>query len=314
MRAISGSTPRKKDKAGQKVTGKKAKVRKAAASLGDRDVTVSTRRKRRKTGGYKPLKGLRWSEVQQVFEVAKLAKEARLPLNMFCTIRLPEAYEGDVRSAKRYLCNKAKYIIQTVRGRNATRFRQQKIPAVTVYEKRLNGPLHCHLIGHRARGNDAVLKIADGVLIDIRPANDRHVGYITKARLPLSKEFEATCGHRRQGGQDAIKGARLSLNGDAKALLSASKKRALVALPVPAMAYPPIGLGEQGWLFMPEAIPQIDVLAQAEEKRIRLGLTQDNVAGFFGCTQSHWSHSVVRRHDRLGWFVLGQVRRWIAAA
>jgi hypothetical protein len=311
VRASSRKSPAKKRKTGQSVRSKSGNGGKGRVSLVVRDRPVSTRPKRRKKGGYPALRGLRWSQVQEVYRLAKLAKEAGWPLNTFFTLKLPEALQGDDRSAKRWLCNRVKHVLQTTRGRNPKRRRQERVPAVTVYEKKIGGHLHAHMLFYKAGGNVAVLDLADGDLIDIRRADDGAIGYITKSRLPGSDEFEATCKHQRQGGQAPIKGKRLSFNGDAEALLAGTAK----AAPVAAYVKPAIGSHLYVQPLLPfDSLPQIDVLALAEAKRIRIGLTQDNAAGMFGITQSHWSHSVKRRHDRFSGYVIRSVRNWALAA
>ena len=230
VRASSLETPSRKLKACQSTRRKIAKPETGGGLIVDRDRVTRKRPSRKgrpKNGGYKALKGLRRSQVKQVFDLRKKAAEAGTPLNKFVTIHPhDDALEADDRSCKRWLCNKAKDIIQAVRGRNKKKQRQPFVPCVTVYEKRCGGTLHCHMLLHVARGNGALLRLSDGLVIDSRPANDAHFGYITKARLPSSPEFEATTTHRRQGGQAAIKGVRISFNADAKALLDAKPKAA----------------------------------------------------------------------------------------
>jgi len=73
---------------------------------------------------------------------------------------------------------------------------------------------------HRARAHAHVDDFAfarqrtDGDAIDAIRARADHVAYITKQRLPLSPDFEATCGHRRQPSEKIV-GARLSFSADA---------------------------------------------------------------------------------------------------
>ncbi len=129
--------------------------------------------------------------------------------------------------AKRWLCGKVKDLIQTARGKKIVR--QPFVPAMTVYQKARGGALHSHVLIHVARGNLALERIADGSIIDVKPAVEKHIDYITAHRLPLSPEFEATTTHRRKSS-DPIRGVLLSFNKDAKqiwkivGLISETKK------------------------------------------------------------------------------------------
>ena len=150
-------------------------------------------------------------------EFYKLAMEAGLPLNWFVSIHPPPSVlaMGDAIT-KRWLCNKAKHIQQTVRGRKTVR--QPFVPAITVYHKDRGGSLHCHMLLHVARGNSALERIADGSIVDVKRAVKEHLNYITKHRLPLSPEFEATTTHRRKSS-DPIRGVLISFNREARKIL-----------------------------------------------------------------------------------------------
>jgi hypothetical protein len=45
------------------------------------------RRRRRKKGGWQARAGLKWAQVKEVFEFAKLARQKGLPLDAFFTIK-----------------------------------------------------------------------------------------------------------------------------------------------------------------------------------------------------------------------------------
>jgi hypothetical protein len=193
--------------------------RRNAASYSKRAATEGERRRNRnkrsrKRGGWKTRCGLYWSEVKKAAEFNKLAIEAGLPLNWFVSIHPPASVlaMGDAIT-KRWLSNKAKHIQQTVRGRSV--IRQAQVPCITVYHKDRGGALHCHMLIHVARGNFALERIADGSIIDVKRAVKEHINYITKHRLPLSPEFEATTTHRRKSS-DPIRGVLISFNQDAK--------------------------------------------------------------------------------------------------
>jgi hypothetical protein len=174
---------------------------------------------RRKKGGWKALAGLWWDEVKEVFSFVDAAACADKPLS-FVTLRLYDAaLEADDRLCKRNLCNKAKDIIQAIGGRGKVP-RQPDVPAVTVYEKRPGSVLHAHMLAHVAPGNDALARKSDGHVVSSRPAVPSDAGYLTKQRLPLSPEFEATTTHKRQASVK-IPGPRLSFNADAVALMAA---------------------------------------------------------------------------------------------
>jgi hypothetical protein len=177
------------------------------------------KRKNRKKGGWKTRRGLSWQEVKQAYKLKLLARKARLPLNRFVSIRPPAPVlaRGDAK-AKRWLSFAVNRIVQIVRGRCAHP-RQAKVPCVTVYEKERGGAIHCHLLLHENRDDSAIERIADGTVIDVKPAINKHIGYITKQRRPQSPEFEATINHRRKSS-DPIRGVLISFNTDAKDLLN----------------------------------------------------------------------------------------------
>lgn len=181
-------------------------------------------RRRRKKGGWRARKGLTWSQVKEVFEFAKLARQAGRPLNAFFTIKADWRCATD-QERKRDISRKIGHLGQAIKGRGRTPH-QIHFAAVTVYEKESNGVLHAHMLG-RVENFSLAKQKADGDLIHVVKARlHYHLPYITKQRLPLGPKVEATLGnlHRRQAGEK-INGARLSFNADAKALIAAQRSK-----------------------------------------------------------------------------------------
>lgn len=285
-------------------------------SLTDKNLTPRRHRKRRKKGGWKALTGLRREQVADVYLLRKLAAEAGTPLNRFVSIKpTDETLTGNDTACKRYLSNRAKNVIQAVRGYGENP-RQKAVPAVTVYEKRRGGNLHCHMLIHEARGNDALERIADGIEIDCRPAHAKSVDYITKTRLPVGDAItEASNPHKRQGGQAAIKGARISFNADAAALLAFDKvKPPSVSATPPAIAAAAPVFVQPEQLALPINAPPVDVIALVEAKRLTLHLPQRVVAHQLGGLKQAGYANALRRHDRFGPWRRNRALEWLRAA
>lgn len=292
-------------------------------SLADKHVAPRRHRKRRKKGGWKELKGLRREQVEAVYRLRKEAAEAGTPLNRFVSIKpQDEAVITNDNVCKRYLSNKAKNLQQAVRGYGKNP-RQKTVPAVTVYEKRLGGALHCHMLMHVAPGNDALERLADGLEIDCRPAHAKSVDYITKTRLPVGDAAtEASNPHKRQGGQAAIKGARISFNQDAAALLAFDKAKPPSSVSDYSANLPGsfVSQPEAAAVFVqPEQLalfvdaPLVDVIALVEAKRRALQLPQRVVAQQLGgLKQAHYANAL-RRHDRFGPWRRNRALEWLAA-
>jgi hypothetical protein len=266
-------------------------------------MSTVTKRRRKKKGGWKQSKGLSWTQVQQVFELQKRAVEAGTPLNYVADIHATaDAMKADDRLCKRWLSNVAKNIQQAVRGRGKQP-RQPTAPCVTVYEKRNGGDLHAHLWVHVAVGNDALDRFHDGAEINVHRSHTKTADYLTKSRLPVGDAAtEASFPHKRQGGQAAIKGARISFNADALAILQPMKPTAVT-----------VTLHEPVQLVLIET-PPIDIRTQIEAARIARGLSQREVAAVMGMKQPHYSNAVVRRHDPLGEFARTRALEWLRAA
>ena len=180
-----------------------------------------TKRRKRKKGGWRTRKGLTWAQVKEVYEFAKLARQAGFPLNAFFTIKADWRCSTD-QARKRDLSRKIAHLGQAIKGRGRTP-RQIRFVGVTVYEKERNGVLHVHLLVHVENFAFAE-QWADGDIIKVIRARPDHLAYITKQRLPFSPEVETTHWHRRQPSEK-IAGARLSFNADAKALIAAQRSR-----------------------------------------------------------------------------------------
>jgi hypothetical protein len=302
---------------------------------------------RRKKGGWKALAGLWWDEVKEVFSFAEAAAWAGKPLS-FVTVRpCDTALEADDTLRKRNLCNKAKDIIQAIGGRGKVP-RQPAVPAVTVYEKRPGSFLHAHMLAHVAPGNDALARVSDGTIIRSRPAVPSDAGYLTKQRLPLSPEFEATTTHKRQASVK-IPGPRRSFNADAVALMAAhaeAMQAQCYSAPVVTEASPLLqGSSEaapaQIDLFPGAAIMRapsksrpvrtpvagpaphpvlpleaelIDLAARAEAIRIARDETQEHFADkHLGLSQGGYANWL-RHHDKLGQWRINRLIEFIRQA
>ena len=327
VRGQNGDRPNQKAKNSQRLSGKTALPESGSHSLADKNLTPRHSRKRRKKGGWKALKGLRREQVEAVYLLRKLAAEAGTPLNRFVSIKpQDEALTTNDAVCKRYLSNKSKNVIQAVRG-YGKHPRQKSVPAITIYEKRLGGGLHCHTLLHEAAGNDALERVADGIEIDCRPAHAKSVDYITKTRLPVGDaRTEASNPHKRQGGQAAIKGARISFNRDAEALLAFDKAKRLSVPPTPpaiAAAAPVSGsvpaaaaaaFVQPEQLALPIDAPPVDVIALLENKRQTLHLPQHVVAHQLGGLKQAGYANWVRGHDRLSPWRRNRALEWLRAA
>ncbi len=319
MRGQNDDRPNQKAENSQRLGGEPALPESRSHSLADKNVAPRRHRKRRKKGGWKALKGLRREEVEAVYQLRKEAAAAGTPLNRFVSIKpQDEAVITNDNACKRWLSNKAKNLQQAVRG-YGKKPRQKAVPAVTVYEKRLGGILHCHMLMHEAPGNDALERLSDGAEIHCKAAHAKSVDYITKTRLPVGDaQAEASYPHKRQGGQAAIKGARITFNGDAKALLSGASKPALLSGSVSASE--PVDTVTVRTLVQPEQLPlpldapQVNVLALVEAKRQELHLPQHVVANQLGGLKQAGYANALRGHDRLGEWRRNRALAWLAAA
>lgn len=259
---------------------------------------------RRKKGGWQTTGGLRSDEVSRVFLLKTLAAENRTPLNRFVTIKpTGNALLLDDKACKRWLCNRAKSIIQAVRG-YGKKPRQKTVPAVTIYEKQRGGVLHLHMLIHVAPANDALDRIADGLEIHGRKVHSNSADYITKSRLPMGDAVaEAANPHRRQGRQAAITGARISFNRDAAKLLAfEAAVTPTVVVEAVVVANPPqpasFARDPKDCEQVEMPFPQINLIALVEAKRQALGLPQREVAARLGVRQSHYANAL-RGHDSL---------------
>jgi hypothetical protein len=191
----------------------------SAPSRRKRAALKTKRRRRRKKGGWPARAGLKWAQVKEVFEFAKLARQVGFSLNAFVTIKADWRCSTD-QERKRDISRKVAHLGQAIKGRGRTP-RQIHFVGVTTHEKERNGVLHAHLLVHVE--NFAFAKqLADGDAINVIRARPCHLAYITKQRLPFSPEVEATHWHRRQPSERVV-GVRLSFTSDAKALIAAQR-------------------------------------------------------------------------------------------
>jgi hypothetical protein len=174
-----------------------------------------------KEGRLADTKGQTWAQVKEVFEFANLARQAGFSLNAFITIKANWRCSTD-QERKRDISRKIAHLGQAIKGRGRTP-RQVHLVGVTVYEKERNGVLHAHMLVH-VEDFAFTEQWAVGDIIKVIRAKPRHLPYITKQRLPLSPDFEAGCGHRRQPGERIV-GVRLNFSADAKALIAAQRSR-----------------------------------------------------------------------------------------
>jgi hypothetical protein len=183
-------------------------------------VAPKTKRRNRKKGGWRTRKGLTWAQVKEVYEFAKLARQAGFPLNAFVTIKASWRCSSDQDREARYFAKDSSPWAGPGRGRAP---RQNHFVGTTAYEKERNGVLHAHLLIH-VEDFAFAKQWVDGDIIQVKRAKPYHLDYITKQRLPLRPDFEATCGHRRQPSEK-IAGVRLSFSTDAKALIAAQRSQ-----------------------------------------------------------------------------------------
>lgn len=313
MRGQNDDKPNQKAQDSQRLAGISGSPKPSSPSLTDKKFTRTSRLKRRKKGGWKALKGLRLTQVEAVYRLRKEAAAVGTPLNYFTTIKPQEVeLKNDDAACKRYLSNKAKNLIQAIKGYGKEP-RQETVPCVTVYEKRLGGHLHCHMLLHVKNGNDALERLSDGLEVDTRRAHTNSVGYITKTRLPVGDAAtEASYPHKRQGGQAAIKGARISFNIDAKALLSTTSTVAVIAASEPVSVTPVTVTPEQ--LALPLDTPSVNLMALVEAKRQSLHLPQSIVAYQLGGLKQPAYANALRGHDKLGPWRRNRALEWLAAA
>jgi hypothetical protein len=191
------------------------------ATPGRKGAAPKLRPRKRRRGGWRALAGLTWDQVKDVFEFAKLARQAGFPLNAFFTIKADWRCSTDPER-KRDLSRKIAHLGQAIKGRGRTP-RQIHFVGATVYEKERNGVLHAHMLVH-VENFAFAQQLTDGDIIDVIRARPCHLAYITKQRLPFSPEVEATHWHRRQPSERVV-GVRLSFSTDAKALIASQRSR-----------------------------------------------------------------------------------------
>jgi hypothetical protein len=192
-----------------------------ASSRRKRAALKTKRRRRRKKGGWSARAGLKWAQVKEVFEFAKLARQEGLPLNAFFTIKADWRCSTD-QERKRDISRKIAHLGQAIKGSGRAR-RQIHFVGVTVYEKERCGVLHAHML---VRVDDFAFakQKADGDIINVTRAKPYHLRYITKQRVPFGPGIDATHWHRRQPSERIV-GVRLSLSMDAKALITAQRSK-----------------------------------------------------------------------------------------
>lgn len=263
-----------------------------------------------------------WVEVQRIHDLRKRAAEHGTPLNWVADIHShDEALVSDDARCKRWLANKAKTILQAVRGRGKTP-RQETVAAVTVYEKRLGGDLHAHLWLHVAKGNDALQRFHDGHDINVHRAHWKTPYYLTKTRAPKGDEkteqdFVRRTGLQRQGGQAPFRGSRVTFSADALALLHAVREDAPeAAAPAPRPVLKVINNAltpvERQLSLLPErAVTRLRDFAhgvmpravahEVEVRRRWLGLTQGQVAAAGGLSRPQLVNALKGRFGLSEW-------------
>jgi hypothetical protein len=179
------------------------------------------RRRRRKKGGWPAHAGLKWAQVKEVFEFAKLARQEGLPLNAFFTIKAGWRCSTD-QERKRDISRKIAHLGQAIKGRCQAP-RQIHFVGVTVYEKERSGVLHAHMLV-RVEDFAFAKQKADGDIINVTWAKPYHLRYITKQRVPFGPGIDTTHWHRRQSSEKIV-GVRLSFSMDAKALITAQRSK-----------------------------------------------------------------------------------------
>jgi hypothetical protein len=175
-------------------------------------------------------------------------------LNAFVTIKADKRCSTD-QERKRDLSRKIAHLGQAIKGRGRTP-RQAHFVGVTTYEKKLSSVLHAHMLVH-VEDFAFAEQWADGDIIKVIRARPRHLPYLTKQRLPLSPDFEATCRHRRQAGEKIV-GARLSFNADAKALIAAQRsKQSVMASRLPSKPSPAESRSASNGAQLSSGVPEL---------------------------------------------------------
>ena len=126
-------------------------------------VSPKTKRRKRKKGGWRARKGLTWAQVKEVFEFAKLARQAGFPLNAFFTVKADKRCSTD-QERKRIF--RARSPTSAGHQRPGADAQPDRFVGVTVYEKKRNGVLHVHLLVH-VKNFAFVKQLADGDAIDV---------------------------------------------------------------------------------------------------------------------------------------------------
>jgi hypothetical protein len=152
--------------------------------------TKPNRRRPRKPG-WPSTTGLLWSEVKEIYEINNATERLGIPLNAFVSINPDDTFISD--SIRKRACYK-------LESNFLSRLRRKGVPflALRVFEKKIDGSLHMHLLIHLPRFliNEAIQWSNSN--IDIRKSGKHHIGYITKQRHPQHPNFERLVKHTRQ--------------------------------------------------------------------------------------------------------------------
>jgi hypothetical protein len=173
----------------------------------------SDNRSRRRLAGWRSTTGMKWNEVKHISDICHAVARANAPLNWFLTIQPPATISAD-QDRKRYCYKKIDQL------RRKFHRRGHKFLALYVFEKRIGGLLHVHLLVHAPKPLVEEFSMwGDGQIVDIRPAARKHMNYISKQRHPLGPDIERLVAHRRQKGSP-FRGRRWAITQDTKRFLN----------------------------------------------------------------------------------------------
>jgi hypothetical protein len=186
----------------------------ARRKAGGRSGSLRRQSKRpQKRGGWPKTKFLTWDEVKDIDQIGHLFRKAGKPLNAFLTIK-PSGSPVTDATYKKACYREAQNV--------AAKLRRRGVPCigVRVFEKTPGGVLHMHMLIHvPPEWIREVCGWTNRPVLDIKPAAQYHMQYITKQRRSLSPEAERNIRRRRQRGAP-FTGRRWSLTKAAKGVLN----------------------------------------------------------------------------------------------
>lgn len=162
----------------------------------------ASRRRKKRRGGWRPSKALRWkADVKVIYGLAAAARKSRKPLNVMATIRVPHDIGSDA-AGKRAISRATAHLGQSLQRRGVRHI------GLTVFEKKPGGHLHGHHLVHVPHEHDDLIaRWVDGAAANVRdacPADWNVIGYVTKQRRSLPPGAESNVRHRREPGAEIV--------------------------------------------------------------------------------------------------------------